>query len=569
MANVDDALKALAWAQRRQLPLDAQLKHAREVRDVLAVLPQQTQADELRRLANKSGWVELLGLAHGALLAAAQPGLLGEHPDQGAAIEAARGAIEGARTKAAQMGDSRVTAIQWWAPQTNTHRLEIFVWLPHAPAGRHLMCWDHVILDGIDPVPAHLALTGAVDRLEFHLGERPPMDTPGPLDRYHPERFRSVHRYLDQLGQAAAEIGKPTSQGAFESAQQTLAGRAIEAYNRRLSELPHAVFDREPSTGSAPLNQAVSLAIHALMFRANGKQIFDLPPAMVERFRETDVDDVPMSMLKLPYPAFYLYWGPQPDLELEPGWHVDGAYVSGHLPDLMQVVVTSAPADPARTSWWPVYPEPYYFQAFKKEHLGKDVGTAVDEVLADALKELRRKAENGMGSAFTEAVTILKQERGANNLPEIVDVGRTTGAAALDAVERRHGTYLQALRLVVNGLCYLTAYPDDSAATYPSTAPQELVKATVSTDFRTAKRARDRLAEAGYLPVHLCGKELEDALVAAGHGDRHVRAHWRRGHWRRQPHGEGRQLRKLIWVMPMIVGAHEDGEPLGHLYLVS
>ena len=49
----------------------------------------------------------------------------------------------------------------------------------------------------------------------------------------------------------------------------------------------------------------------------------------------------------------------------------------------------------------------------------------------------------------------------------------------------------------------------------------------------------------------------------------HVRAHWRRGHWRRPPYGEGRALRKLIWVMPMLVGAGDKDEPLGHLYLVS
>lgn len=571
MTAMDNALKALAEAQRRQLPLEAQQKLARKIRDAFGAMPPAALANELGRLADKSGWVELLGLAHGTLIAAAQSGLLSRHPDHSAAIARARSALDGARAKAATMGDARVTAVQRWASQTKTHRLEISVWTPHRPAGMNLMCWDHVDLDGIDPVLAHLALAGAVDRLEFRLGERPPLDTPGPLDRYHPERFRSVHRYLDHLGPAAAEIGQPTSQTGWEAAYQVLAGRAVEAYNRRIGELPRAVFDREPPTGSIPLNQAVSLAAHTLTFRAHGKQIFDLPPSLVERFRQTDVDDVPMAMLHLPYPAFYLYWGPQPDLELEPGWLIDGAYVSGHLPELLQVVVTCAPTDSTRVSWWPVYPEPYYFQAFRKEQLGKDVGTAVDEVLAETLKELRHKAQQGLGPAFTEAVQTLQEEVGADaHLPQMTDVGRITGAAALDAQQRRHGTYLQALRLVINGLCYLTAYPDDSAAAYPAAAPHELVKATASTDFRTAKRARDRLAELGYLPVHLCGQELQ-AAPAAGHGDHHVRAHWRRGHWRRQPYGEGRQLRKLIWVMPMIVGGNAGGddEPLGHLYLVS
>lgn len=571
MVNVNDALKVLADANRRQLPQDAQLKLARQVRDALDATPAEALATELARLAIKPGWVELLGVAHGTLIAALQPGLLSGHPDHTHAIVRAKAAIEAARAKAETLGDSRVTAVQRWSPSSGAHELELSVWLPHRPAAMNLMCWDLVGLGDIDPVVAHLALTGAVDRLEFRLGERPPLDTPGPLDRYHPERFRTVHRYLDQLGPAAAEIGKPTSQADWQAAQQVLAGRVIEACNRRIGELPHAAFDHDPPTGAVPMTQAVSLAAHNLIFRANGKQIFDLPPSLVERFRQTDIDDVPMAMLHLPYPGFYLYWGPQPDLELEPGWKIDGAYVSGHLPEMLQVLVTCTPDDPTRVSWWPVYPEPYYFQSFRKEQLGKDVGTAVDEVLADTLQELRRKAEQGLGPAFTEAVQTLREETGVENLP-ITDVGRITGANALEALQRRHGTYLQALRLVINGLCYLTAYPDDNAAAYPAGAPHDLVKATGSPDFRTAKRARDRLAELGYLPVHLCGKELEASPALAGHGGSHVRAHWRRGHWRRQPYGEGRQLRKLIWVMPMIVGAQLPGEgvePLGHLYLVS
>lgn len=32
------------------------------------------------------------------------------------------------------------------------------------------------------------------------------------------------------------------------------------------------------------------------------------------------------------------------------------------------------------------------------------------------------------------------------------------------------------------------------------------------------------------------------------------RLHWRRGHLRNQPHGQGRTLRKLLWIEPMLIG---------------
>jgi hypothetical protein len=34
------------------------------------------------------------------------------------------------------------------------------------------------------------------------------------------------------------------------------------------------------------------------------------------------------------------------------------------------------------------------------------------------------------------------------------------------------------------------------------------------------------------------------------------RMHWRNGHWRRQPYGEGATLRKLIWIEPVLVNAN-------------
>lgn len=50
---------------------------------------------------------------------------------------------------------------------------------------------------------------------------------------------------------------------------------------------------------------------------------------------------------------------------------------------------------------------------------------------------------------------------------------------------------------------------------------------------------------------------------------REARPHWRRGHWRHQPHGVGRALQKLVWIWPAKV-CKDKGEPTsGHVYLVD
>lgn len=41
--------------------------------------------------------------------------------------------------------------------------------------------------------------------------------------------------------------------------------------------------------------------------------------------------------------------------------------------------------------------------------------------------------------------------------------------------------------------------------------------------------------------------------IAGGEEARHVRPHWRRGHMRRQPYGEGGQQRKLVFIKPVLV----------------
>jgi hypothetical protein len=130
------------------------------------------------------------------------------------------------------------------------------------------------------------------------------------------------------------------------------------------------------------------------------------------------------------------------------------------------------------------------------------------------------------------------------------------------------------LKLIVNSLAYLTAYPKDVETKWPSNTPSTLLKQLAKTDNRNEqRRIQSKLASMGFTPVHICGRRLADeiernAVAVAGHGQRAV--HWRRGHWRRQPHGPQNSLRKLLWLMPTLVNpSGSQEEPLGHLYLVG
>jgi hypothetical protein len=54
-------------------------------------------------------------------------------------------------------------------------------------------------------------------------------------------------------------------------------------------------------------------------------------------------------------------------------------------------------------------------------------------------------------------------------------------------------------------------------------------------------------------------------------GTHAVAPHWRRGHFRMQPHGQGNQLRKLIFVSPVLVhvARMNDETPRPRAYMAS
>lgn len=120
----------------------------------------------------------------------------------------------------------------------------------------------------------------------------------------------------------------------------------------------------------------------------------------------------------------------------------------------------------------------------------------------------------------------------------------------------------------------VTAHPDDIATVWPTGTPGALQTKASTGQGKDVRRARSQLAARGYVPVLLCGQQVERqrqrVRASASPGAGHPVTHRRRRHWRNQAHGPGRSLRKLVWVMPMLVGHHQSGAPeSGHLYRMS
>ena len=303
----------------------------------------------------------------------------------------------------------------------------------------------------------------------------------------------------------------------------------------------------------------------------------DFPKRLCEMLSHTDIGDIPVGEIKLPYVCQYLYFGAQQQLEIEPGWFVDGAYVESRgAPGEIKITLTARPSNEELLDRWYLEPEPCYSQSFSAKHSNIGLSEALESVLTDRLDQLFEKearAENE--EVFNEVKEILAKDGLGEVANKIKDVSGITAKSEIDSTNRRYPVFLKALRLIINGLLYVTAYPKDIETKWPESAPIHLREKVIHGNGKEREKARSKLIELGYSAVHLCGKSLDlqnqdsqDASSTNGHKS----LHWRRGHWRNQPYGPGRTKFKLRWIMPMRVGGKDspDDDPkLGHLYLVS
>lgn len=386
----------------------------------------------------------------------------------------------------------------------------------------------------------------------------------GPLFKYHPERFFQTRKYFNECKNALLR-GYDIGSGCFKS---------IEAVNRMATEIMHEsnskamrhpLMGREKDSGGRfMIESEMNLGGKLLSFVASGKQILDISPELTFMFSKTDANDIPLSLIQLPYRSQYIYFGTQEDIELVNGWFFDGAYV-----DLMEieeektlrVTITSRNKDDQQVFLWHSHAEPTYSQSIEKAHSNKDLSTAITEAYSDQLEQLRKNV------SFMESANVLSQLSYEHGI-QIVDVREKNNRIAIERSKNLYAGFEKAIGLIVNALCYLTAYPEDNAPEWPAGTPESLKNLSENGTSKERERAESKLSKLGYTKIRFYGKNLHRNLQ---HGDTtsNKESHWRRGHHKQQPYGPKSSLRKLIWIMPTLINKHLSEETKGHIYEIG
>jgi hypothetical protein len=303
--------------------------------------------------------------------------------------------------------------------------------------------------------------------------------------------------------------------------------------------------------------------IRFVRFWDGPRQIFNFDGSLAELLANTDVADVPWDSLHFPYEEFYLHFGCVLDSRLDIQGRVykaEGAYVhvqggpsfiDGFLPGALHIVVATRLVFPdyktAATAMRDgiSLKEPTYYLTISGRE-GETVSEAMNRGRDANLKLAAEADQIIMRSALDIA-----EHHG-------IDAEGRANASSLGVLERKYlrGEVLtiEAVKLIFNCIAYLTATPPEGDPEYPPEAPKSLIEKIEKAPTPKKKNIlMGNMARLGFTKVYFVRDTSPKETTTGVPTGKHVRPHWRRGHWRSQPFGSGLGSRKLIWIRPCMV----------------
>lgn len=285
-------------------------------------------------------------------------------------------------------------------------------------------------------------------------------------------------------------------------------------------------------------------------WKATGRNIFHFSENIIELLKETDVLDIDISLIKLPYSNFYIDLSTAKiPFEVNGSEIIEGAFIRDEYQDGED-----------------------FERAINIDFVGKDY----IEKYWKINKDLCWDTERGFHSMllFLDRKDNLKTIQDAIKFDKEGFVGQYIFDNRDD--DTKIDLYLvhkqfvdRTINFIINCLLYLTTKEADIDEKYPDDLPINLKSKLEKANTKRKKEiANTDISRSGFTKIKYVGHKVRTTKFIDSLG-KEVVAHWRRGHWRNQKFGEKLSELKLIWIMPTIVNK-EQGEPQkGHIYEVG
>ena len=358
--------------------------------------------------------------------------------------------------------------------------------------------------------------------------------------RYAPIRYEATRPYAVRLGQAY-----------YAACLRGEHARLSFVHNQLLDLLRNAVAKVGTERGPGPVQaEMVNIQVFGHFLQA-GKVIFDIDPVLSAALHHTDAKDIPCGELPLPCDALYLHFGGATEVE--------GAFVT-------RSEATKVSIDLVLPGWGTAH----FLLTQTGEALlplkvdSNDPDKPIQLAMAETMREIAQR--NALArEKMQEIERQLEQQYG-----QIVKVPNP-----MAYLEGKDELMQRSLDLVVNTLFYLSAEAQDVIEDWGNDTP-DTARAALSTAPSAGhlKTLTNTLTKAGYRRVKFVGRQFAHSIADHQLGDaistgRTLATHFRRGHFKHQPHGPGRSLRKHIFIAPVVVNADKGGDVQGRIYDVQ
>ena len=363
--------------------------------------------------------------------------------------------------------------------------------------------------------------------------DHPSFDPRGWMFRRYPSVRHSVRDLAPQFTDGVTvRFG-----GGGEQIYDQAMGRLVAEWNGHLAKLPledrkahaHGYYDIVDEMG------------RLAAFERFGRNTFMIRADVLHALGLTDATAVRLSDIRFPYPAFFVALDepvPAPDGSDE----LVGFWCRASDTEI-RLCLRYRPCGGV----WP----DFRLGPMRRIALARRDDVSLVDALDDEVMQMAARAQELRA----------EMERATGDVPGLVVLHVTSAEREVIEIGERRGQIIRDLGLIGNVLCLLSARPDDIIG------PLRLEPSGRAVDD-LAKNQRQLAIKNGEVPVRTI------SFGPSGHAGSHstsgstVRAHWRRGHWRRQRSGRGLQAIVLRWIRPTLVRGGNGAEAERTVYLV-
>lgn len=375
---------------------------------------------------------------------------------------------------------------------------------------------------------------------------------PNGPDFFYPNRYLSARPWMKEFLKECKPFGlnvlfEPGSKDGSETCAEILRPYLVNTFfpyqDAFASSEDRMLYYRE-----------ADLAKLYMVFSRTGKNIFHISPALVTMLSATSVDDICLANIKVPYPFFYLSFEKQQQLQLRYSenrtFYIEGAYFQDEWEEIGTITRISLIAN--QNGQYLPGGELVYDRGMDKKP-----GRNIKEDLDEENEQLRGELKEGPWASLVRA-----HEGGGEPDPIMMEAETKEQAFAVANIE----VFQEAIKLIVNALCYISTYKEDVSLQFPSGAPKKLLeKLSRATSPKQKKKVLSELDAMGYTRIRICGQNIQQEYERSLSG-REMKSHWRRGHWRNQAYGTGLSERRLLWIRPTLVRSDKGPPVRGHVY---